>query len=378
MPPLRVVSVMEAHSVTGPAKNLLEFGQRSRPAIEVTVVAYQRGGEPESPFIQAARKAGLAVDIVREQGRFDRSVPERLRAIVAERAPDIIQTHNIKSHFFMRLSGIWRTTPWLAFHHGYTNENLRMRIYNATSRWSFRASKRAVTVCQPFVEQLVERGVKREHIIVRPNSVRPFLPPEDVPLAAARSEIKTPYEHLLVSIGRLSREKGHADLLEAFARLRKTFRPVVHLLIVGEGGERTALEQQRSRLGLDGQVTFVGLKSDVRPYYALADVFVLPSHSEGSPNVLLEAMAAGCASVATAVGGVPETVTHEESAWLVPPRDPGAMAAALERLLSDAPLRKGLGERAKQIAESQFSPEAYCQSMMELYQKVLSGDGGAL
>jgi glycosyltransferase involved in cell wall biosynthesis len=371
---------MEAHSVTGPAKNLLEFAQRGRtaqenlPPVELYVGAYQRGGELESPFIEAARKAGLPVEVVPERGRFDRSVPERLREIVARRNPDIVQTHNIKSHFFMRVSGIWKSTPWLAFHHGYTNENLRMRMYNATSRWSFRGARAAVTMCQPFVEQLVERGVQRDRIWVRPNSVRAFIPPEVSAITAARTELGTASEaRLLVAIGRLSSEKGHADLLHAFALLRKKYSTPLHLVIVGDGVDRLALEQLVTQLGLKGSVSLVGLKSDVRPYYAMADVFVLPSHSEGSPNVLLEAMSAGCPTVATGVGGVPETVVSGETALVVPAHDPAAMAEAIGKLLNDRELGRAMGERAREVAKTRFSPEQYCRSMIEMYQQVLGG-----
>jgi glycosyltransferase involved in cell wall biosynthesis len=381
---LKVAAIMEAHSVTGPAKNLLEFAKRARgpfaggpleglPSVEVCIAAYRRGGEKESPFIQAARAAGLEVEIIPEQGRFDRSIPDQLRRLVARRSPDIIQTHNIKTHFFLRVSGIWKTTPWLAFHHGFTSENLRMRMYNATSRWSMRAAYQAVTVCEPFVRQLEERGLDRKRIRVRPNSVRAYIRPEQAAIEAARAEIPAPPEaRLLVTIGRLSQEKGHADLLKTFAQLRQMDPRPSHLVIVGEGVERAALEQQRTRLGLDGVVSFLGLKSDVRPYYALADVFVLPSLSEGSPNVLLEAMAAGLASVSTCVGGVPETVTHEETALLVPARDTTAMAGAIQRLLEDPELRRRLGERAREAAETKFSPEEHCRCMIEMYQQVLA------
>jgi glycosyltransferase involved in cell wall biosynthesis len=204
--------------------------------------------------------------------------------------------------------------------------------------------------------------------------VRAFLRPDDAAVAAARAELKAlPNARLLVAIGRLSREKGHADLMNAFAQLCETYPEPLHLAIVGEGVARGELEQQRAQMGLEERVSLVGLKSDVRPYYAMADVFVLPSHSEGSPNVLLEAMAAGCASVATRVGGVPETVTHEKTALVVPPCDPAAMAEAIRRLLDDPALCSRMGAEAKRVAESEFSPEHYTRSMIQMYQHVLAG-----
>jgi glycosyltransferase involved in cell wall biosynthesis len=377
--PLKVVSIMEGYSVTGPAKILLEFGRCGRKAydglapVELSVAAYRRGDEPESELIQAAREAGFPVDVIYEKGRFDSSVAAQFNKIVEERKPDIIETNNIKSHFFMRLSGISRSSMWIAVHHGYTNEDWRMRLYNSTSGWSFRGAHRVLTVCRPFVEQLVEKGVPRENILVRPNAVGPFIPPEQQLVDAARAEIGAQDgAKLIVAIGRLSQEKGHANLLEAFALLNaKRLPQPLHLVIVGEGGERSALEEQCSRLGIGGQVSLVGLKSNVRPYFILADVFVLPSHSEGSPLALLEAMAAGVPIVATSVGGVPDTVTAEESALLVPPASPVAMAEAIERLLLEKDLAAMLGSRARWVVETEFSRDRYTQEKVRMYSELL-------
>jgi len=366
---------MEANSVTGPAKNLLEFAIRSRSGgggiepVELSVIAYRRGEEPESAFVNAAREAGVPVDVAWEKGRFDTAVIQRLKEIVQQHNADIVQTHNVKSHFLMRWSGIWKTLPWVAFHHGYTAENLNMRIYNLANRWSLRAARQVVTVCGPFVDLLVAQGVPRERIRVRHNSVAKFTPPDPAAVAAARAAIPVAEgSRLVLSVGRLSSEKGHADLLQAMTELRGAR---VHLVIIGDGVDRAALEKLRTEKNLEGDVSFLGLQPDVRPYYGLADVVVLPSHSEGSPNVLLEAMAAGCAIVATAVGGVPEIARDNETALLVKPHAPLEMARAIERLLADPALGRRLGEKSRHLAETEYSPDAYRRSMVELYEQVL-------
>src|SRR5438093_56960 len=179
--PIRVLAIMEAPFVTGPAKNLIEFARCARtaeddlPALEFTVVSYQRGRE-ESPnaFVEAARSAGIPVDIVYERGRFDLSVLSQLKAIVAKRCPEIIQTHNVKSHFLMRFSGLWRTHRWIAFQHGYTATDFKMSCYNQLDRWSLCAPRHVVTVCESFAADLAASGVDRRRITVRHNSIKPF------------------------------------------------------------------------------------------------------------------------------------------------------------------------------------------------------------
>ena len=100
---------------------------------------------------------------------------------------------------------------------------------------------------------------------------------------------------------------------------------------------------------------------------------VMPSHSEGSPNVLLEAMAAGVPVVATRVGGVPEIATDGETAVLVEPRNPEAMAAAIQRMLEDESLRARLSRNARELVEEKYSPDAYRRSLVEIYEEVLAG-----
>jgi glycosyltransferase involved in cell wall biosynthesis len=360
---------MEADRLTGPAKNLLRFGTEARPGVELSVATYLRGGAVSNGFLDAARSVGLAAYALPEAGRFDRKVIGDLVALIERVRPDVVQTHNTKSHLLMRLSGIWRRTPWIAFHHGHTAEDLKMRLYNQCDRWSLRRPRQLVTVCGPFADQLHGYGISRERIEVVPNAVEPPRELGDGELAEWRARLNLrPGEPVLAVIGRLSSEKGHPILIEALASLRD--RPW-RLLVAGDGISRSALETQARAAGLEGRVEWLGMLKDVRPVYGLASLFILPSLSEGSPNVLLEAMAAGVPAVSTAVGGVPDTVTHEETALLVPAGDAMALGKAVERLLTDPALADRLAAAARERARS-FSLPVYLDRLRAIYQRVLS------
>jgi glycosyltransferase involved in cell wall biosynthesis len=114
---------------------------------------------------------------------------------------------------------------------------------------------------------------------------------------------------------------------------------------------------------------------DVRPVYAIADVFVLPSLSEGSPNVLLEALAAGVPVVATEVGGVRELIEHETNGLLTPPADPKAMADAIERVLTDEVSAAARSREGRKRVLEDFAPETYSARLLELYEQVLDSRG---
>jgi glycosyltransferase involved in cell wall biosynthesis len=373
---LRVAAVMEGTTVTGPAKNLIEFARRGRQSgagirrVELSLITYRRA-PVENVFVEAAKAAGIEVDLIEERGRWDASAVAQLRQIVERRKPHLVQTHQVKSHFFMRCSGLWRSYPWLGFHHGYTSTDFKMLIYNQVDRWSLRKPVRVVTVCEPFAQQLRNQGVDQSRICIRHNSVKPF----DAPPAAITEELRQRLElagkFVFVVIGRLSHEKGHVDLLEALSRMPE--RNGVRALIVGEGPERARIEEARKRLELERIAILEGHRNDVRPYLAVAGALALPSHSEGSPNVLLEAMAAGVPAVACAVGGVPEIAHHEETALLVEPRNPQRLAEALERVRRESAECAGMVERARRMVEENYTPEAYHRSLVSIYEEVLSG-----
>jgi glycosyltransferase involved in cell wall biosynthesis len=144
-------------------------------------------------------------------------------------------------------------------------------------------------------------------------------------------------------------------------------------VVVGEGPEERRIRQLAVSLETADQVIFTGPVSGVGPYYRMADVLVLPSHSEGSPNVLLEGMAAGVPVVATAVGGVPEIVRPGESALLVRPHDPRGLADAIRLLLTDADLARRLAANAGARIVERHSPESRVRSLVEMYIDLASG-----
>ena len=198
--------------------------------------------------------------------------------------------------------------------------------------------------------------------------------PTDEEVALLRRQLSIPDDvRVVLAVGRLSSEKGHIDLIEGTALLRTADAAAqFRVVIVGDGPERKMLESRLQELGLGDHVLLVGQQHNVRPYYAIADILVLPSHSEGSPNVLLEAMAAGVPIVATAVGGTVELVCDEKTALLVPSRDPKALSQAMGRLLQDRALADRLAAAA-QAAARLSSPEAYTRSLLEIYAYVLVG-----
>jgi glycosyltransferase involved in cell wall biosynthesis len=180
----------------------------------------------------------------------------------------------------------------------------------------------------------------------------------------------------LLYLGALEPAKGLLELLAAFARIHADpTMPEASLVIGGEGSLRAELGQRARDLGLGGAVRFAGLVSGEVKVRCLrdADVFVLASHTEGLPNAMIEAMAAGLPAVVTPVGSIPDVIVHGQNGLMVPVRDPAALERELRRLLTSGELRARLGREAHRVAASRFSPEGAATRLEQLVREVVHG-----
>ncbi|WP_276258071.1 glycosyltransferase [Haloglomus litoreum] len=171
------------------------------------------------------------------------------------------------------------------------------------------------------------------------------------------------------TVGRLVERKGHHDLLDAWPAVLAA-HPDAELVLVGDGPERDALRTHAGRLGIESSVHLLGRRDDVPELLALFDLFAFPSHYEGLPGALLEAMCAGLPIVTTPVDGCAELVADGEHGVHVPPRDPAALGAAIEDLLAADERAATLGRTAARRARDEFSIAAMVDEFGRLYGKL--------
>jgi glycosyltransferase involved in cell wall biosynthesis len=218
---------------------------------------------------------------------------------------------------------------------------------------------------QAAIRYATERGVRPEHLYFLPNVVDT----EQWKPAACRSEDTV----RLIAVGSLVQCKRFDRFLSALSRLRRELNIPVTGVIVGEGPLRAQLEEQAEALGLlPSAVEFKGSVSDMATVYAEADISVLTSDYEGTPNVLLEAMASGLPVVATEVGGVPEIVRQGVNGFMTPRGDEQGMCAALVRLINDSQLRMQMGRDARAYVEVNHSLSSLPTMLQGLYRLALS------
>jgi len=237
---------------------------------------------------------------------------------------------------------------------------------NLATRWLYQqGAQHIVTTGEALKGQLVQaNGFDAARIDSIPTGVDAarFAPGERL---AARRQVGLAADATLVGIVATLRSwKGHRFLVEAMTRLP----PTRSLVIVGDGPQRAALEEQVDALGLRERVRFAGNQADVVPWLQAFDVFALPSYAnEGVPQALVQAMLVGLPCITTTAGSIAELATHEATALVVPAQDAPALAMAIERLVGDAPLAARLGAAARAHCAARFSYDGMLDRMEALY-----------
>jgi len=243
------------------------------------------------------------------------------------------------------------------------------------NRWSYRCAHRVVANSSLGVKLLIDKEhVPAARVLELPNFLeeRAFNHvPVEVRSARRRSWDVPQGAFVIGTVARLAPVKNHALVLRALQRLDED----VHLVLIGEGPSRRALEELARKLHVDRRVHFTGQLVETENLHQFFDVSVLCSRSEGFPNTVLEALAAGCPVVATPVGGVPEVIIERQTGLLVPVDQPDALAASVQELRRDARLRERLCEAGPACVRSRYHQTVVIAQLEALYQKLARIDG---
>jgi glycosyltransferase involved in cell wall biosynthesis len=255
--------------------------------------------------------------------------------------------------------------------------SLPARRYRLANRIAFQFADCVIANSSAVGSSVPSRGAHRLPVAIIPNFVDDvaFAPWSDEQRSSMLRELGVPNDAIVIGvIANLSPVKDHATLLRAMAMLAPNW-PSLHLVLVGDGECREALASLARTLDLERRVHFAGRRSNERNLHHLFDLSILCSLSEGFPNSIIEAMAAGKAVVATEVGGVAEAVVHGETGLLVPPSSPARLASALDELLRDPRRRATFGAAALDRARRQYQAAPVVGSLEALYERLLKAAG---
>jgi glycosyltransferase involved in cell wall biosynthesis len=365
-PRVRVVEVM-ATGTTGGAQehvyNLLSRIDRSR--YDVSVVSLSAGN--------AVRRIGrLGVPALVIDDHDEAAAIERLACYLAEVEPDVVHHHmfraeTIGTRAVMTLARTGRRRPFVVS----TVHSSRVRSIDDRSLIAELTPEmdRLIAVSRMIVAKIADERPGEVPVSLIYNGVDLERYDHQEPCCTLREEYgMEPSARIVGVVGRLEPEKGHRTLFEAWPLVLRSC-PDAHLLVVGEGSQREPLEALARRLRIAHRVVFTGRRDDVPAVTAALDVAVLPSHREAQGLAVLEAMALSRPVVATAVGGIVEMIEDGVTGLLVPPQEPGPLAAAIVRFLVDHPFADTVSRAAHDMVHERFCVELMVKAIEEIYEE---------
>ena len=373
--PIRVLDLRDTYEIGGPGKTILETYRAIDTArFDLHVGVFLGPHETDrSPFVQAARAIGMPLHFIRGAHSYDPRMVGSIVELVGRLGIDILHPHEVISDVLTYAASFRRRVPIVTTMHGWIGNNFKQRCFTAIDKLIARRYDRVIAVSRKIQDELLAAGVPASRLRLVHNAIVLDRYRKTGSSAFLQEIVGRPLETpVLVSIGRMSPEKGHADLIEAVRLLAASGRRF-SVVLVGDGSHRAALEARVWEYGLADRVHFPGYLSDPARVLENADLKVLPSHTEGLPNAALEALAMEVPVLATRVGGTPEVITDGETGRLVPPHSPEALAAGIAEFLDDREGWRRMAVRGRAMVERQFDFRARTRHIEAIYTELVEG-----
>lgn len=363
--PLTILHIAAPSPVGGLESVMLELaGGLSRLGHRAVLVLVLPPGSDRHPVLVVGLERGIEVIRVEVRSRGYLSELRGLRSAIEAIRPDVVHTHGYRADLLGGLVARRADTPWISTGHGFAGGDLKNRFYEWLQIRSWGRADAVVAVSRTIRERMVLEGVSRDRTLVLPSA---WAPKRLLDRVQARARLGIPEGQFTVGwVGRLSREKGADIFLDALADLRE--EPMA-ASIIGDGAERSALASQSAELGLGGRIRWHGMVPGASELLAAFDALVLSSRTEGTPIVLLEAVAAGVPVVATAVGGIPD-MFHPSDLLLVPSENPVRIAEGLRAIRQDPAAAISRAAAARKTLYTRFELDAWLRAHVALYTRL--------
>lgn len=370
---MRVLLLTDSDVFAGTERHMLDLaGALSGRGCAVTLSC-----PDHAPLSGQAREAGIAVVPIASRGAVDWRAALVLRGALRRGEFDVVHAHNgrttLTGAIAVALAGRGRL---VATQHFIQPSRLGRRGFkrigsNMLHRWVGRRVDRFIAISQATRDGMVQRGDCPERkIVIVPNGITalPQLSPSDQESVRAGLGVAQGVG-LIVCVARLEPEKDVSILIDAMARLPAA--PKAVCVIIGDGSQKTDIDNRIANLGLRSSVRLAGFRSDAAALIGSADMLVLPSRAEPFGLVILEAMALGKPVIATAAGGPLEIVEDGVTGLLTRPGDPDALAAAIADLLTDPARRRAMGSAGHARFNARFTAGHMAAATAAVYAEVL-------
>ena len=365
---MKALHLISSSGIYGAERMLLGL-VRAQASLEcVPVVAvFENSIRPNVEIAHLLRRAGIEVGIIPCRGRLDWHAIRAIRRLAAGHKIDIVHTHGYKADIYGFLATRFRGTPIVATCHNWTRADASLKFYAKVDRYLLRYFQKLVSVSEELTLSLAKARIRRGNIVTIANGVSVSEFDQAVPVL--RAELGNPAS-IVGTVARMVPEKGIPEILDAARAVLQAF-PSTIFVFAGDGPQRMEFEARARELGIAASVRFLGHREDMRDVYQSFDIFLLPSHFEGMPMSVLEAMAAGVPVVTTPVGGLKDLVRDGRTGLSVPIGDAASLSRAIQRLLADVDFRRRLGRAGKKEIEASYSVEHMAHQYLNVYKEAL-------
>lgn len=366
---LNILHLRDTYEIGGPGKTILETHRAiDRDRFSLFLGVFAIGDEDgTTPFTAEAKRIGLPVHVVRGGNRYDPRLIGGVIELVKSLKIDIVHAHEVKSDVIAYLVAQFHAVPIVTTLHGWIGNGLKQRTMIALDKRIVRGFDRVIAVSRRIEQELMAAGVPPDKICLVHNAIVVDRYRRTGSRGMLSEAIGGPVAHpVIASIGRLSHEKGHADLIEAMGIAHRSGHKVT-LVLIGDGPERPRLIQQAKSLGLEDFVRLPGYINDPQRLLEEIDLMVLPSHTEGLPNAALEALLMEVPVLATRVGGTPEVITNGETGRLVSAHSPAELAAGILEFLAAPEAWKRMANRGRDAVKANFDFQARTRKLESIY-----------
>jgi glycosyltransferase involved in cell wall biosynthesis len=351
----------------GPERQMLGLAQHLMPAYRSVFMSFSEGYRCRS-FLHEARRQGFdAWELSCDTPRLWAAACE-VRGWLRETQAGVLCCHGYKANLLGRLAARRQKIPVVAVSRGWTGENFKVRLYEAIDRFFLRRMDQVVCVSDGQAAKVIQAKVPQSKVVVIRNAIDAgrFIRPECHYRDRLRDFFPRRPSRIIGAAGRLSPEKGFGLLVES-AKKVLTSLPDAAFILFGDGPLRDVLQRQIDNLGLRDSFILAGFRNDLDGFLPWIDLLVVPSFTEGLPNVILEAFAAGIPVVATAVGGIPEIVEDAVNGYLVSTGDHQRLANRIITILTSDREAKVMGQLGRKKVLRDFTFESQALAYRRLF-----------
>ncbi len=370
---MRVMHVMGGGDVGGAKTQIMNTVTGLAKQNDVMLLSFRAG-----PFADEARERGIDVRVIERHNPF--RAARAMRDLVDEFQPDIIHCHGGRANLMGAMVRRTRRVPVLTTVHSdykldYLGDPFKQHTFGTANAVALRFLDFYQPVADRMARTLIERGFDPERIVKIYNGMD-FKRPEGAfdraqYLRDAFGAEIAEGDVLCGIAARLTAVKDIATTVRGFAAALKE-APQLRLFIAGEGEDEEMLRRLCAQLGVAERVTFCGWVAPIEPFFRAMDINLLSSVSETFPYSILEGVCAGCATICSDVGGMPELIDTGENGYIFPVGDDAQLARYMARLANDAALRQRFSEALYEKASRDFSRERMCERQMENYRHLLT------